>query len=197
MRIAIDGTSCQLLKDLLSQDRDGLSRLLWKKYDYQLPEKYRTDAAVPLLNQLDDDPKRLHINGHQRDLLLQLLAWAARSEVPPTLFEKGPAKKLLEKLQPEGTPLEAEVGDFLVIKQSGLLVEIVHFDGGFYYTAEDAYFVTVDSCSFILSETNGTPPPDGAEWPFIDCRNLDDLMWPARMSDEAIIWGPRPYRLAA
>ena len=57
MRIAIDGTSCQLLKDLLSQHRDGLSRLLWKKYDYQLPEKYRTDAAVPLLNQLDDDPK--------------------------------------------------------------------------------------------------------------------------------------------
>lgn len=197
MRIAIDGTSCQLLKDLLSQHRDGKSRLLWKKYDYQLPEKYRTDAAVPLLNQLDDDPKRLRINGHQRDLLLQLLAWAARSEVSPTWPEKGPAKKLLEKLQPEGTPLEAEVGDFLVIKQSGLLVEIVHFEGGFYYTAGDAHFVSDDSCNFILSETNWTPPPDEAEWPFIDCRNLDDLMWPARMSDEVITWGPRPYRLAA
>lgn len=195
MRIAIDGTSCQLVRDLLSQHRDGESRLLWKKYDYQLPPDYRSVAAVPLLNQLEDDPKRLCVYGHQRDLLLKLLAWASFAEVAPAWNELGPIKKLLKKLQPQGTPLEAEVRDHVVLKQSGLLVEIAHFSGGFHYSAENAFFVSDDSADFIVSETNFDPPED-AEWPFIDCQ-LDDLMWPAELSAEAIIWGPYPHRLVA
>jgi len=115
MRIAIDGMSHQLLKELFSQHRDGKSWLLWKKYDYQLPAKYRTDAAIPLLNQLCGDQKCLCVYGHQRDLLLQLLAWVSFSE-RSAWYEIGPIKGLLSKLQPQGTPVKAEVSDHVVLK---------------------------------------------------------------------------------
>ncbi len=193
MRIQINNTSHQLLKDLLSQHRDGKSRLLWNKSDYQLPPQYRKEAAVPLLNQLDGNPKSLCVYGHQRDLLLQLLAWESLSE-RSAWNEIGPIKELLSKLQPQGTPLEAEISDYVVLKQSGVLVEIVHFGGGFHSSVDDGYFVTGDSTGFIVCEAYANL--DDEDLRFIDC-SLDDLMWPELMSAEAIIWGPCSHRLAA
>ncbi len=187
MRIAVDGMPCQLLKDILSQHRDGQSRLLWKTYDYKLPAKYRTDAADPLLDQLHEEPKFLCINGDQRDLLLRLLAWAAISNRKQD--ELVVAKSLLARLQPQGVPIRADIGDFVVVKQSGALFEIVHFEG-----ADDENLVSSASTGFIVCEAYANP--EDGDLQFIDC-SLDDLMWPARMSADVVIWGPSPHRLAA
>jgi len=187
VRISIDSTQCQLLKELLSQHRDGESRLRWKTYDYKLPANYRSEAAEPLLNQLAEEPAFFNINGDQRDLLLRLLAWAAISN--RSWDELAVAKALLAKLQPQGFPIGADVGDFVVIKQSGILVEVVHFEG-----ADEANLVTDASAGFIVCEAYANP--EDGDLQFIDC-NIDDLMWPARMSADVVIWGPFPHRLAA
>lgn len=187
MRISIDGTSCQLLKSLLSLHREGKSRLLWKTYDYKLPAKYRTDTAVLLLNQLYVEPSFIFIDGNQRDLLLRLLAWMSISNCDYN--EQAIDRSLLKELQPQGRPIGAEVGDFVVLKQRNVLVEIVHFGG-----ADDENLVGNTSTGFIVCEACANP--EDTDLQFIDC-SIDDLMWPARLSAEEVIWGPYPHRLAA
>lgn len=187
VRIAIHRMQHLLLMDVLSQHRDGQSRLLWKTNDYKLPAKYRTVAAAPMLNQLHVEPKFLCINGDQRDLLLRLLAWAAIANRKQD--ELVAAKDLLAKLQPQGAPIQADIGDFAVIKQSGVLVEIVHFDG-----ADEENLVSSASKGFIVCEVYANP--EDGDLQFID-RSLDDLMWPEWMSADVVIWGPSPNQLAA
>ncbi|MDR0776197.1 MAG: hypothetical protein LBE81_06110 [Azonexus sp.] len=181
MKIAIDGTSCRLLKDLLALHRDGQ----FEPYDYNI--SYRINAADPLLNQLYGEPKFLYINGDQRDQLLRLLAWTAISK--REFDELAVARNMLATLQPQGAPLGAEVGDFVVVRQSGVPVEIVHFFG-----ADDEYIVSSASTSFIVCEAYTNPW--SADLQFINC-SLDDLMWPALMSADEVIRGRFPPRLAA
>lgn len=187
MRISIAGTTCQLLKNLLSLHREGKSRLLWNTYNYELPVKFRTEAAVPLLNQLHGEPSSISIDGDQRDLLLKLLAWMSVSNY--AFDERTICRALLKELQPQGCPIGAEVADFVVVKQSNMLVEIVCFG-----LADNENLVAITSTSFIVCDAYAIP--GDPELQFIDC-NLDDLMWPARLSAEEVIWGPYPHRLAA
>lgn len=119
VRISIIGTSCQLLKNLLSLHREGKSRLLWDTYNYELPVKFRTEAAVPLLNQLYGEPSFISINGDQRDLLLKLLAWMSVSNC--AFDDQTICRTLLNELQTQGCPIGAEVADFVVLKQSNML----------------------------------------------------------------------------
>ena len=178
MKIPITTAECELLKKLLVQHSEGKTRR--PPYLSAVRDLSAPDEAMPLLDRLAKNPSCLSIDGKQRELLLILVAVGSDAHQP--------ASHILQRLQPEGKPLGAEVGDFVIRKETKSLVEVVHFGGADNCITETTGEVVVcDVYAELYSWRDDTQ--------FFFC-GVDDLKWPSRLTAEKIIWGYYPDEIA-
>ncbi|WP_245636108.1 hypothetical protein [Curvibacter delicatus] len=125
---------------------------------------------------------QIEIDGTTRQLLLNLLAVRIAKQRDGTeekvrnCFGKDTAEDLFQRLQPDGDPSGADVGDFVELKANGQQLELIlPIDGGL-----------LDMVPVL--PPNGTPSNDDYEgsWP----RFANELRWPKPITVEAAIAAP-------
>jgi hypothetical protein len=146
VKIPITTAECELVKKLLNQHVEGETRPYF--LCSRLPYGSHPKAAMVLAGELFGNPNCLCIDGDQRLLVLFLVALAAAGE---RAEETAVARHLLERLQPEGRPVGAVLGDFVVDKSTGELVELYHFSFD-----DERCCVTESTSYFIFASANSS-----------------------------------------
>jgi hypothetical protein len=179
VKIALTESSRQALGELLSEFQE--SELLNCVY----PAIMRSCIVEPLLDQLRREGKEnlISLSGRQRELLLRLLSfWEINSSDYNISHRQVLIREMLDRLQPiESTPIGAEKGDYVVLKKTGALVEILQFDGGI----GDEPLVCSTSKDFIVVDVHAKIVMFAHRETTCD---LKDLMWPPRLTVEEFIW---------
>lgn len=187
MKITIDVATRELLQVLLSEYAS--SHYPWPLSMRRVTNCRGNDAAATLLNQLQEQQvERFYIDGYERTLLIQLLAWEIQIKRRVNL--RSCANRLFELIQPQGLPLGADVGDILESVEDGTEYEIVHFDGVLCY---DDYCIGAATTEVIVCGTNSN------QWtePEFQYFNIQQLKWPSKISAQQAIWGKQLYKAAA
>ncbi|HZW26518.1 MAG TPA: hypothetical protein VFF26_13655 [Gallionella sp.] len=187
MKIAINIATRELLQILLSEYAS--SHYSWPLCMRKVTNCRGNDAAATLLNQLQEQQvERIYIDGYERTLLIQLLAWEIQIKQRVNLLSC--ANGLFELIQPQGLPLGADVGDILESVEDGTEYEIVHFDGVLCY---DDYCIGTATTEVIVCGTKSN------QWtePEFQHFNIQQLKWPSKISAQQAIWGQPPHKAAA
>lgn len=125
---------------------------------------------------------QIEIDGTTRQLLLNLLAMRIAQQLDGTeakisnCFGKDAAEDLFRRLQPDGAPTGADVGDFVELQANGQQFELV-------LPIDDGPLDIVPAFP-----PNGNPSNDEYEGPWP--RSADELRWPKPITVEEAIAAP-------
>lgn len=178
MKIQITTEECDFLQKLLVQHSEGrtphsfMGRILLNS---------DPSEAMPLLDRLAKNPSCLAIDGSQRELLLLLVAVGRHAHQA--------ASRIFQRLQPQGMPLGAEVGDYVSVKETKSLVEVVHISG-----LTD--WISGMTSEVIVCDAYWDSETMAADKPFSSW-GVTELQWPAPVTSEKIIETYYPYGIAA